>query len=152
MWIYLLIAFVLLPVFVPSAVAMIETSRRRRLLMAPFIILGVVVAAILLSAMIHGPVTVMLRPYHLSYGLHVHGAFYIIAAYVTSVCATLLLSSDRHVVLFGLINVVAIAVIAKLTVDGFASVWCGWAAISSGAIAAHMRFARPHRDSPYVLA
>jgi hypothetical protein len=40
---------------------------------------------------------------------------------------------------------------AWLTLDGFASLWCGYAAVSAGAVALHMRFARPHRPAPYVL-
>jgi hypothetical protein len=49
------------------------------------------------------------------------------------------------VVLFGVVNLVAVAVIARLTVDGFASVWCGWAAITSGVVALQMRFGSPRR-------
>jgi hypothetical protein len=30
-------------------------------------------------------------------------------------------------------------------------VWCGWAAVTSGAIALHMRFAKPHRAAPYIV-
>jgi hypothetical protein len=40
-------------------------------------------------------------------------------------------------------NLVAVIVIARLTISGFASVWCGWAAVSSAAIALHCRLARP---------
>ncbi|MCU1493085.1 MAG: hypothetical protein JWO62_849 [Acidimicrobiaceae bacterium] len=152
LWIYLLIAFVVLPVYVPAAVMALEPTRRRRWLMAPFVAIGIGVAAVLLAAMVRGPITVRLRPYHLSYGLHLRDAFLFIALYVVAVCGALLCSGYRHVVLFGAVNVVAIVVIARLTVDGFASVWCGWAAISAGAIAAHMRWARPHRAMPYALS
>jgi hypothetical protein len=38
---------------------------------------------------------------------------------------------------------VAVIIIARLTVSGFASVWCGWAALSSAAVALHCRFAKP---------
>jgi cytochrome b561 len=95
--------------------------------------------------MVRGPVNVRLRPYHLSYGIELsHGGF-IVGLYVLAVCGTLLLSSRRRIVTFGIINVVAIGIIAWLTVDGFASVWCGWAAVASGAIALHIRVGRSHR-------
>jgi hypothetical protein len=68
-----------------------------------------------------------------------------ISLYVLAICGTLLLSSRRRVVTFGMVNLVAIGVIAWLTIDGFASVWCGWAAVTSAAIALHMRVGRPHR-------
>ena len=60
------------------------------------------------------------------------------------------MSSHRRVVTFGIVNVVAIAAIAWLTLDGFASVWCAWAAISSGAIALHMRV-KPQRAIPFAV-
>ena len=47
--------------------------------------------------------------------------------------------------IIGIVNLVAVAVIAKLTVSGFASVWCAWAAVSSGAIALHLRLGKAHR-------
>lgn len=151
LWIYLLIAFVLLPIFVPTAVCALEPSKRRRLLMVPFIVIGVGVAARLFAAMVLGPVTVTMHPYHLAYSIKLTHGFLVITLYVIACCGTLLVSGYRHVVFFGLFNLVAVAVIARLTVDGFASVWCGWAAVTTGVIALHMRFARPHRAMPYVL-
>jgi hypothetical protein len=41
------------------------------------------------------------------------------------------------------VNLVAVIIIARLTVSGFASVWCGWAAVSSAAITLHCRSAKP---------
>ena len=61
-----------------------------------------------------------------------------------AVCGPLLVSGYRNVVLFGVVNLVAVIVIARLTISGFASVWCGWAAVSSAAITLHCRFAKPH--------
>jgi len=69
---------------------------------------------------------------------------------VLAVCGTLLLSSRRRVVTFGILNILAVGIIAWLTIDGFASVWCGWAAISSGAIALHMRVGGSKRLTPLV--
>jgi hypothetical protein len=46
-------------------------------------------------------------------------------------------------VLFGVVNLIAVVIIARLTISGFASVWCGWAAVSSAAITLHCRFVRP---------
>ncbi len=151
MWAYLVIALVVLPIFVPSAVVMLEPSRRRKWLMAPFVVLGVAVGSVLLAAMVRGPVGVQVRPYHLAYSVHVSHGLLVVILYVVAVCGALLLSGHRDVVTFGAVNLVAVAVIAALTVDGFASVWCAWAAVTSGAIALHLRFAKPHRPMPYVL-
>ncbi len=150
LWGYLLIAFVVLPIFVPVAVLVNEPSRRRRFIMMPLVALGVAVSGILFATMLRGPVGVQLRPHHLAYSIDLnHGAF-IVVLYVAAICGTLLLSTGRRVVTFGLVNLIAVGVIAWLTVDGFASVWCGWAAITSGAIALHMRVGKVPRTPPLV--
>jgi hypothetical protein len=146
LWAYLLIAFVVLPVFIPLAVIALEPTRRRKLLMAPFAITGVVIAAVLLAAMVRGPVGVKLAPYHLAYSMRLPDGFLIVALYVVAVCGPLLLSGYRHVAIFGIVNLIAVIIIARLTVSGFASVWCGWAALSSAAIAVHCRLAKPHPE------
>jgi hypothetical protein len=143
LWAYLLIAFVVLPVFIPLAVIALEPTRRRKQMMAPFALTGAVIAGVLLTAMIRGPVRVTLAPYHLSYGIRVSDSLLVIALYVVAVCGPLLLSGYRDVVIFGVVNLVAVIIIARLTVSGFASVWCGWAAVSSAAITLHCRFASP---------
>lgn len=144
LWAYLLIAFVVLPVFVPLAVIALEPTKRRKQLMAPFAAIGTVIAALLLAAMIRGPVGVRLAPYHLAYSIHLPDGLLIVAAYVVAVCGPLLLSGYRNVALFGIVNLIAVVVIARLTISGFASVWCGWAALTSAAITLHCRLAKPH--------
>lgn len=148
LWAYLLIAFVVLPVFVPLAVIAAEPARRRKQVMAPFALIGAVIAVTLLVAMVRGPVGVKLAPYHLSYGIRLSDGLVIVALYVVAVCGPLLMSGYRTVVLFGIVNLIAVVIIARLTISGFASVWCGWAAVSSAAITLHCRFARPALNAP----
>jgi hypothetical protein len=145
LWAYLLIALVVLPVFVPLAVIALEPTRQRKLMMTPFAVTGAVTAAVLFAAMTGAPIGVRLAPYHLSYSVRLHDGFLITALYVLAVCGPLLTSGYRHVAIFGIVNLLAVVIIARLTASGFASVWCGWAAVSSAAIALHCRFARPHR-------
>jgi hypothetical protein len=144
LWAYLLIAFVVLPVFIPVAVIALEPTRRRKWLMAPFAAIGAVIAAVLLTAMVRGPVGVRLEPYHLSYSIRLSDGFLVVALYVVAVCGPLMVSGYRHIAIFGIVNLVAVVIIARLTISGFASVWCGWAAVSSGAITLHCRLAKPH--------
>ena len=152
LWIFLLIAFVALPIFVPVAVMLLEPTRARRVRIAPFAILGAAVAAVLLAAMVRGPVAVRLAPYHLVYSLNLRYGWTITVLYVLAVTGSLLLSGYRHVFVFGLANLIAVSLLAWLLTDGIASLWCAWAAVTAGAIAAHMRFARPHRHAPYAMA
>ena len=152
LWAYLLIAFVVLPVFIPLAVIALEPTRRRKGVMVPFALTGTVIAVILFAAMVRGPVAVQLAPYHLSYSIRVPDGLLIIALYVVAVCGPLLMSGYRNVVIFGAVNLVAVIVIARLTISGFASVWCAWAAVSSAAIALHCRFAEPDIQSRWEQA
>ena len=147
LWAYLLIAFVVLPVFIPLAVVAVEPTRRRKAMMVPFTLIGAAISAVLLAAMVRGPVEVTLDPYHLSYGIRLSDGLWIVALYVVAVCGPLLVSGYRDVVIFGIVNLTAVIIIAWLTVSGFASVWCGWAAVSSAAITLHCRFAKPPPQS-----
>ena len=141
-WIYLLIAFVLLPVFIPLGVMWLEPQRRRRSVMVVFVVLGVAVSTVLLAAMARGPAKAVLGHNHLSYSTDLRAGLVVVVAYVVATCGALILSSHRDVAAFGVVNLVAVAVLAKLTIDGFASLWCGWAALTSAAFAVHLRYGR----------
>jgi hypothetical protein len=151
MWIYLVIAFVVVPILVPLAILRLQPTTRRRWKITPFVVLGVGVAAILLATMLRGPVTVRLAKYHLAYSIGLRYGLVVIGLYIVATCGSLLFSGYRHIVIFGVANLVAVVVLARLTADGFASLWCFYAALASGAISLHMRFAKPHRANPYAL-
>ncbi|HZQ57196.1 MAG TPA: DUF6629 family protein [Acidimicrobiales bacterium] len=144
MWMYLLFAFVVLPVYVPTAVCVLEPRGRRRAAMIAFIGLGALVSGMLLDAMVRGPVTATLAHYHVRYGVGLHSGTLIVVAYVVATCGSLVFSGYRDIAIFGVVNLVAVALLARLEVDGFASLWCGWAAVTSGAIALHIRLGRAH--------
>jgi hypothetical protein len=151
MWIYLLIAMVVVPVLVPLAIWKLEPTTRRRWIVAPFLGLGVAVAIVLLITMLHGPVSVREGAYHLAYSIGLQNGILIVGLYVLATCGSLLSSGYRDIVLFGVANLIAVVVLARLTADGFASLWCFYAAIASGFISLHMRLGRPHRAMPYAL-
>jgi hypothetical protein len=151
MWAYLVIAMIVVPVLVPFAVMMLEPTRRRRLTIAPFVLLGTAVAVILLITMLHGPVSVRLGSYHLAYSIGLHNGVLLVGLYVLATCGALLTSGYRDIVIFGLANLVAVIVLARLTADGFTSLWCFYAALACGAIALHMRYGKPHRSHPYAF-
>jgi cation transporter-like permease len=140
-----------LPIFVPFAVLALEPTAERRWRMAPFAALGAGVSTVLFASMLRNPIDVAERPYHLAYSVTIGNGGVVVALYVAAVCGALLFSGYKHVEIFGLANLVAVALLAWLTIDGFASLWCGYAALSAGAIALHMRYAKPHREAPYLL-
>jgi hypothetical protein len=151
MWIYLVIALIIVPIFIPLAIMMLEPTRRRRLVIAPFVLLGAGVASVLLVTMLRNRVTVKLGAYHLAYSIGLQHGVVIVGLYLLATCGSLLLSGYKHIVIFGFANLIAAIVLARLTADGFTSLWCFYAALSSGAIMLHMRLAKPHRAQPYVF-
>jgi hypothetical protein len=151
MWIYLVIAMVVVPILVPVAILRLAPTARRRLIVAPFAALGLAVGIVLLVTMLRGPVTVRLGSYHLAYSIGLKHGLVIIGLYVVATCGSLLVSGYHHIFIFGVVNLVVVVILARLTADGFASLWCFYAALASGAISLHMRFAKAHRANPYAL-
>jgi hypothetical protein len=146
-WIYLVFAFVVLPVYVPATVRALEPDGPRRSVMTGFTAAGAAVSAVLLVGMVSGPVTATLGDHHIGYAIGgLHAGFVIVVAYVVVTCGSLLFSGYRALAVFGAVNLLAVAVLAHLTIDGFASLWCGWAALASGAIALNLRFGGAHRS------
>jgi hypothetical protein len=151
MWIYLVIAMVVVPILVPVAILRLAPTARRRWIVAPFAALGLAVGIVLLITMLRGPVTVKLGSYHLAYSIGLKHGLVIIGLYVVATCGSLLVSGYHHIFIFGVVNLVVVVILARLTADGFASLWCFYAALASGAISLHMRFAKAHRANPYAL-
>jgi len=114
MWIYLLFAFVVLPTYVPCAIRALEPPGRRRSALTAFAVMGAVVSAALLTAMLRGPVTATLGHDHVSYGIHLHAGLLVVGAYVVATCGSALFSGYRRIALFGALNLVGIAILARL--------------------------------------
>ena len=152
MWVYLLFAFVVLPTYVPLAIRALEPRGRRRDVMNGFVALGTVISVLLFAAMLRGPVTAKLGSHHIAYGIHLHAGLLIVSGYVMATCGSALFSGYHHIAIFGAVNLIAVAILARLTIDGFASLWCGWAALTSVAIALQIRYGRPHRSVVAALA
>jgi hypothetical protein len=146
MWIYLLIAFVVLPTLVPAMVLLLE-PRGRRNVIAPFLVLGVVTSAVLLETMSRGHPSAKLGSYHVAYSIGLQHGTVIIGLYILATCGSMMASGIPNVVWFGLVNLVAVVVLARLCANGFASLWCFYAAIASGAIALHLRFAKSEKQT-----
>jgi len=150
MWAYLVIALVVLPALVPVAIMAIESTPRRRVLLAALTVLGASVGLVGLVAMLRGPVSVQLHAHYLAYDVGLRDGALFVALYVVATCGALLVSSHRHIVLFGLINLPVVVVLALLNSNGFASLWCAWAAVTSVIIAAYLRLV-PERRHPAIL-
>lgn len=146
-WVYLAFAFGALPVLVPVAVGLIERVPARRWVVCGFGALGVAVATALTVPMFRGPIHAMIEGRHIAYSVdaEAHGG-QLTALYVVATCGALLASSYRDIARLGVLNLVVIPVLVWLTIGGFVSLWCFWAAVISIAIAIHLRRAEASFD------
>ena len=140
LWSYLIVAFVVVPVLITVSVGLVERRRARRLVIAAFAVLAAVVAVELGVAILRGNISAAIEHNHLAYQVDAlgHGGL-LTELYVVATCGALLASSYRDLEILGVLNLVAVPVLAWLTLSGFVSLWCFWAAIVSLMIAFHLR-------------
>lgn len=134
---YLIFAFPVLPILVPAAVLLLEPSGSR-MRVVPFVALGGVVATYFAVAVLTGPIEVVVHPYALAYVAHIDDVVLWTGLYIVAVIGAPLLSGYPSLVAFGALNLVGLSVAGLAYAEGFASLWCIWAALSSIFITVHM--------------
>jgi len=139
-WLYLAIAFGVLPVLVPVAVDALEPVAHRRR-MGIFVGIGALVAVDLMYGVVRGPIDATIRGHYIAYDVDLGHGGGLAVLYVLATCGSMLLSAHRHVQAYGVINLVAVLLLAWLNEAAFISLWCLWAAVTSVAIAVHLRYA-----------
>jgi hypothetical protein len=139
-WIYVLFALAALPALVPLAVLGIERSAPRRRLIGAFAALGIGVGVALGVALFRGSVDAAIGGRYIAYDVSaLTQGRELTALYVVAACGALIASGYRDLSAFGVLNLVAVPLFMWLTVSGFISLWCFWAAIASVVIDLHMR-------------
>ncbi len=151
-WVYLVIAFVVVPVVVPAALACAETVHRRRRWMIPLVALGAVVAGILLLRLISSPPHAAIACRYLQYHTNLSYGGQIAALYVAATCGPALLASNRRIAAFGVANLAMVGLLGWLLAAGVISLWCAWAAITSLVIVLHLRRAESRQEAPALAA
>jgi hypothetical protein len=141
-WSYLAVALVLLPVLVPIAVGALEpVDGRRRMLV--FTAVGAGVATVLANSLVRGPVEATIAARHIAYDIRPPHGGVLVALYVVATCGAMLWSTHRRIRLYGAANLVVVALLAWLHNSAVISLWCSWAAVTSVAIALHLRHEAP---------
>jgi hypothetical protein len=138
---WLLIAWAILPLWVPLSVARFEPDRARRRAVQALAVLGGAVGIWLFAAGWAGQTTVTVDHHHLVYGVGVN-PWLVGVLYVAATCGSLLLSSHRFVKLFGLALVGSMALTLAVAAVAFSSVWCFFAAVMSVGLFFHYRLER----------
>jgi hypothetical protein len=138
LWLYLAIAFGVLPILVPVAVAAMEPVPDRRRIVA-FALIGVIVATTLMHSVIRGPVDASIDGRHIVYSVDLWHGGVVVVFYVIATCGALLASRRRRTRWYGVVNLVVVGLLIWIDTTAFISLWCAWAAITSLAIAVHLR-------------
>jgi hypothetical protein len=131
---YVLYAQGVLPVLTPLAVLLIEPSRQRRLLIAPFLLAGLAAGMYLFWIDLAHAIDYRILNHCIAY--HVYGSLVSVFAvvYVIATCGAALFSGYRWIVAFGVANLVGLVVTFALLAHSFTSVWCAYAALISSMI------------------
>jgi hypothetical protein len=143
--VYLVIAEVFWPIFMPVAVVLIEPNERRRRFMLLCLTIGAVVAGYLLWWIVAGPNGAVLHDGHIVYLTNYTPSAVLGLSYLASTTLPLMLSSHRTVVMLGAVIFVGSAVAFTFYWEAFVSVWCFFAAAASLVILGHFEVSRRRR-------
>lgn len=136
-YVYSLFSHVLWPIFIPFAILLVETSRRRRRAIGAFLALGLGVGLYLLYFLIRYPVTARIHSQSIFYDsphLFIAG---VVGLYLLATCGTGLLSSHWCLRVFGVLAFVLAVVAYQVSIHTWVSVWCFYAAVLSLLIFIH---------------
>ncbi|MEJ2863577.1 DUF6629 family protein [Actinomycetospora flava] len=128
---YLLYAQGVLPALMPLGVLLIEPSRRRRLRIAPFLLLGIAAGVYLFWIDIAEPVTCRIVGHSIAYENDGSLVGLFAVAYVVAVVGAALFSGYRWIVAFGIANLTGLTATQILLASSFTSIWCAYAAVVS---------------------
>lgn len=143
---WVIIAFPLLPAYVPLAVRWSTAYRSSRIRIAPFVAIGLVTSAYLAYAVAADPVTAQPFGHTMRYNLH-HLALENLAVigYLVATLGSLLMSDQRELRLLGVVCSFGALGCFLLWEDAFVSTWCALAAVASLMVLYWLR--RPRRGS-----
>ncbi len=133
-FIYVLYAFGLLPILVPLALMLIEPPGRRRLHMVPFVVIGAAVSIYLFWATITKPVDYEVVHHSIAYTATAPLLGFVAVGYVLATVGAALLTGYRTIIAFGILNAIGLTVVLIVLHEAFASIWCFWAALTSGLV------------------
>lgn len=133
-----------LPFLMPLAVALMEPAGWRRKVIWGLTIVGAVAAAWDAYGLIFLPTRVFVDHNAIAYRNVMTGSLIISLLYILASCGTLLLSSYPVVRWYGILNVIALAVVELVREYAFASVWCFYAALMSTML--YWQFRRGNMD------
>lgn len=148
---WVIIAFPLLPAYVPIAV-LCAASHWSRMRLLPFVAIGLATCAVLAYAVAVGPVTAQPFGHTMRYNLHhLFAENVAVAGYLLATVGALLVSDQRELRLLGLVTTAGALGCYLLWEDAFVSTWCALAAVASVMVLYWLRRPRKRRSAPDPL-
>ncbi len=142
---FMFVAFVLLPVYVPVAVLLLEPEGWRRYALTALAGAGLLSAVEFFDHLVTGRAEAAACDYYIRFTF-IDPPTYVGALYVVATIGALLLSGQRVLVLWGLLNAAAVALLLAAAARGLPSLWCFWAALTSVMVAVYLRRLRGRRE------
>ncbi|MDO8733208.1 MAG: hypothetical protein Q7L55_11685 [Actinomycetota bacterium] len=142
---YLFVAFVLLPMYAPTAVLLVEPRGWRRIVFVLLIATGAYAGLSFLLALIEGRGSAVACDFYISFNID-STATSVAVLYILAACGALLLSGQRILEYWGIVNALAVGALAFWASRGLSSLWCFLAACSSVFIAWYLR----HLDAAHL--
>lgn len=139
---FLIFAKVIWPALAPIVVLLVEPDERRRWLLAVCVAAGAATAIYFLGAMFSGPHSAAIQHGHIVYSGTPDMPKIMALLYLVATGVAPLLSSQRIVVLFGMVVLAGSIITYFFYWEAFTSVWCFFAAAASVVILAHFEHAR----------
>ena len=142
---YLIFAEVLWPVYAPTTVLLIEPDEKRRRLMLLCLAAGTAVSAYLLWWIVTRSYGARILNDHIVYVTGHRHSDVVAVAYLAATGVSLVLSSQRTVLVLGAIILAGSVTAYVFYWEAFISVWCFFAAAASAVILCHFEWARRQR-------
>ncbi|AEB85714.1 MULTISPECIES: DUF6629 family protein [Comamonadaceae] len=128
---------VLWPIYIPLAALALEPVRWRRRVLIAIALAGAVVGLYLLVMLVRLPITARVIGQHIFYDSPHFYVLTTMALYFAGTCASLMFSSHRRVVAFGIAAFGSAVAAYASYATWFISVWCFFAALLSVIVAWH---------------
>ena len=143
---FMFIAFVFLPIYVPISVFLLEPKGWRRDALLLLAGAGTVSGIDYLLGMFAGRGDAVACNFYIDYTIDgvssISGVLYLIAT-----CGAFLLSGQRPIVIWGVVNAVGVAVLSVAAQRGLPSLWCFLAACTSFFVAWYLRQLQQQRSA-----
>ena len=146
-----IIAFPLLPAYVPIAV-LCAASQWSRIRLLPFVAIGLATCAVLAYSVASGPVMAQPVGHTMRYSVyHIPLENLVVAGYLVATVVALLVSDQPELRLLGLVTGVGALGCFLLWEERFVSTWCALAAVASVMVLYWLRRPRKRRPAPDPL-